>query len=440
MGKRRPPAPPDPANTINAQTQSNLQTARTNAELNRYDQNTPWGSVDWSNQGNSWTQNTTLSPNQQQLLNQEEQNSLGLGQLASDQIGTISGILGQNYNPRRFDVNQATGGPLDLSQALGDFRGDTEARTRELMERGIGRYADRAREAQHSTLANQGINIGTEAWGDANRSLEGGIGDAYANAEVMARQQALGERGQHAGEVLTQRGRNLAEALQGFQLNDRADFLERETPLNEIIGLMSGSQIGYQPINPGQGYMTNMANTDVGGITQQGYQNQMGAWNAQQAQRNAFMGAVGQLGAAAITASDRRLKRDVEYAHTDDSGLRWWRYRYLWDDDGAPLRPGWASWPMRRPRTRWSRIPAATSWSITGLCKCNYRLRRLCRISATSAAWTLAARRSAWGATAAFRRCRPFPACRRRSQLKRKARPPRRASTASPKRWKTRSR
>lgn len=334
------PTPPDPVQTANAQTASNQATARTNAELNRYGQNTPWGNVSWTNQGDRWTQNTTLSPNQQALLTQEEQNSLGLGNLAGDQIDTVSGILGQNYNPRRFDMNAATGGQLDLAGALGDFRGDLESRTRSLMTRGLDDQFNRSEEGSRTRLANQGVNAGTDAFDAEMRAFNEGKGDAYANAELGAREFALGERGQHANELLTQRGTNLSEALQGFQLDDRADFTSRTQPLNEIIGLMNGSQIGYQPINPGQGYMTNVANTDVAGITQQGYQNRFGQWQQQRNDQNALLGALANLGGAAFAYSDRRLKRDVEYAHTDDNGQRWWRYRYLWDADDAPLRLG----------------------------------------------------------------------------------------------------
>lgn len=336
----RAPAPPDPRVVADAQTQSNLATARNEATLNRYNQNTPWGNVSWTNQGDRWTQNTNLSPNQQALLGQEEQNSLGLGQLASDQIGTVSDILGQNYNPRRFDMDGATGGRLDLAGALGDFRGDIEARTRELMTRGLDDTFNRAEESQRTRLANQGINAGTEAFGAERQAFERGRGDAYAGAELAARDFALGERGQHMGELLTQRGTNLSEALQGFQLDDRADFQQRTQPLNEIIGLMSGSQIGYQPINPGQGAQVRLNPTDIAGIEQNAYGNRFGAWQQGQQNRNALLGSLANLGGAAIAASDPRLKRDVEYAHTDEKGLRWWRYRYVWDADDAPLRLG----------------------------------------------------------------------------------------------------
>lgn len=42
------PTPPDPTVVANAQTASNLETARTNAQLNRVNQYTPWGSLTYS--------------------------------------------------------------------------------------------------------------------------------------------------------------------------------------------------------------------------------------------------------------------------------------------------------------------------------------------------------------------------------------------------------
>jgi hypothetical protein len=69
---------------------------------------------------------------------------------------------------------------------------------------------------------------------------------------------------------------------------------------------------------------------------------QSGTQSGTQTQGPDWMQLIGQSLQAAGTAaaSDARLKRDIEYAHTDGSGLRWWRYRYLWDADDAPLRLG----------------------------------------------------------------------------------------------------
>lgn len=343
MSKPRAPTPPNPQQTAAAQTQSNVETATANAQLNNVNQNTPWGNITYSSTPGQngipqWTQTTSLSPGQQQLNDLEEQNSISLGNLAGDQLNTISGILGSNYNPGRFDTNAATGGQLDIAGALGDYGGDVESRTRELATRGLGNMFDRSEESLRSRLANQGVNAGTDAFGSEMKSFNEGKGQAYANAELAARGQAQSDRNQQLSELLGQRGTNLGEAQQQYAYDTTADLAQRQNPLNEIIGLMSGMQTN--PINPGRPNQYNIAGTDVAGITQNGYANQMANYNQQMQGRNAWLNGLSSLGAAAITASDVRLKKDISYSHTDAKGRRWWTYRYLWDADDAPLREG----------------------------------------------------------------------------------------------------
>lgn len=73
---------------------------------------------------------------------------------------------------------------------------------------------------------------------------------------------------------------------------------ERAQPINEVTALMSGSQVS----NPwlGQQQNTNMANTDVAGITNQAFQNQMGIYNAQMGQQNAMMGGIAGIAGSAL--------------------------------------------------------------------------------------------------------------------------------------------
>ena len=342
MSKPKAPAPPDPAATAAAQTASNRETAIANSYLNNVNQQTPWGSVNYAVTGQGpgglpqWTQTTTLSPDQQRLNDIGTRNSIDLGNLASTGISTASDVLGSDYNQRRFNGNSVTGGPLDLASALGDFRSDSEARTRELMTRGLDTQFNRSEESLRSRLANQGVNAGTDAFDAEMRAFNAGKGDAYANAEIAARQQALGERQQQGNEITGQRGINWGEALQQYNLDDQADFNARSRPLNEITALNSGSQLYYQPTTPGQPNSYNIAGTDVAGITNQGYANQMAGYNANLNARNGFLSGLAQLGAAGITRySDRRLKRDAVYVGEDERGNRIWRYAYLWDKPGV---------------------------------------------------------------------------------------------------------
>lgn len=340
------PTPPDPAATANAQTQSNTQTAVNNSYLNNVNQNTPWGNVSYDVTGTGpggiprWTQTTTLSPNQQTLNDMGESNSIGLAGLAGQGINTASGVLGQNWSQRYFNGNGVTGGALDIAGALGDYNGDVESRYRELATRGLGEQFDRGEESLRSRLAAQGVNAGSDAFGSELQGFNEAKGNAYASAELNARNMALADRQQQVSELLGQRGTNWNEALQQYGLDDQADFNARSRPLNEITSLASGSQLYYQPTSPGQPNQYGIVNTDVAGIYNQGYQNQLAAYQANQASRNGLLGALANLGGAAIAYSDRRLKRDIAHAHTDDNGQRWYRYRYEWDADNAPPRYG----------------------------------------------------------------------------------------------------
>lgn len=340
MSKPKAPRPPDPAQTAAAQTQSNLQTATANATLNNVNQNTPWGNVTYSSQPGpggvpQWTQTTTLSPNQQQINELGEQNSIGLGNLAQTGINMAQGVLGEGWDQRRFDGQGAVGGPLDLAGALGDYSSDVEARSRELATRGLGEAFDRSEESLRSRLANQGVNAGSEAFGSEMEAFNTGKGNAYAQAELMARGQALADRQQQVSELTGQRGVNWNEALTQYGLDDQADFNARSRPLNEITALSSGSQLYYQPTQPGQPNYHNIQGTDVAGIYQNNFANQMAGYNAQMSGRNATLGALANLGGAAIMYSDRRLKREAEYVGTDEHGNRIWRYAYVWDEPGT---------------------------------------------------------------------------------------------------------
>lgn len=313
------PKPPNPQQTIAAQTASNLQTARTEAELNRYNVNSPFGGVQWTNNGGDrWTQTVTESPAQRALREQEERLGLSTGNLAQGQVDRLGGILDRPYESRR----------LGIADALGDYGSDVEQRTYDLATRRLGQEFDRGEESLRSRLAAQGINAGSDAFGAELRDFNNARGDAYANAQLMARQQGQSDRSQALSELLTQYGADTS-----------ADTANRSTPIQEVGYLAGLGQ--YTPINPGQGFMANLQPTDVAGIINQGYQNRLGAYNAQQSARGSTLGALANLGAAGITAwSDVRLKRDVEYSHTDANGLRWWTYRYLWDDDALPKRLG----------------------------------------------------------------------------------------------------
>jgi hypothetical protein len=112
---------------------------------------------------------------------------------------------------------------------------------------------------------------------------------------------------------------------------------QRQLPLNEFNALRTGSQVSMPQFTGVPGVQ--QANTDVAGITQQGFANQMANYNAQNSQNNAFMGGLFQMGAAALPMmfSDIRLKRDVVRVGELPSGLPTYEWTYIW---GGPRYRG----------------------------------------------------------------------------------------------------
>lgn len=99
-----PPPAPNPQETAGAQTQSNIQTAIANARLNRVNQSTPWGSINYTpgepdaNGVPSYSSNIQLSPSQQHLLEQQEGMSTSRNDIAARLLGQTGSALGQPLN------------------------------------------------------------------------------------------------------------------------------------------------------------------------------------------------------------------------------------------------------------------------------------------------------------------------------------------------------
>lgn len=129
MGKSAPQAAtPDPYKTAAAQTGSNVQTAIANSVLGNANENSPYGSVKYTQTGSSqirtprldergnqikdasgnpvydtndvpqYQRDVTLSPEQQGLYNQQTKLQSGLNDLGISQINKVGGILGQNLD------------------------------------------------------------------------------------------------------------------------------------------------------------------------------------------------------------------------------------------------------------------------------------------------------------------------------------------------------
>jgi hypothetical protein len=300
MESPQAPTPPDPERTAAAQTTSNRETAVANAYLNRVNQMTPQGSVQWNVTG--YNPDGTPRFESTQTYSPEEQNIFNLGQQTRANIGNI----GVQQSAR---IGELLGTPVNMNS-------EVENRLYELGRSRLDPRFNDQRASLEQSLANRGITLGSEAYDRAMGGFEQSRNDAY-------NQLALTGRGQAVQEVLAQRNQ----------------------PINEISALMSGSQVS-QPNFIGTP-QAQQANTDVAGIYNQNFQNQMGIYNAQMNQQNAMMGGVAGLAGNAmrfIPWSDRRLKKNIVELGIDRTGLMGVEWTYIW---GGPRFRGYMAENVR---------------------------------------------------------------------------------------------
>jgi hypothetical protein len=231
------------------QTQSNKETAVANAYLNRIDQTSPFGTVNYQVTGTNpdgtpkFSQSTQFSQPVQGLFDNYMGMTQGMGDIGQMQLGGL-----------REQYSQ----PLDLNT-------ETENRIAALRSSRLGPELERQEDALRTRLTNQGFREGTEGW---DRALE-----RQGRMATDSRNQLW----------LDARGQGMQEAI-----------AQRQLPLNEFNAMRSGSQVGMPQFTPAP--QTQQANTNVAGIYDANYNQQMAAFNAQNNQQNAFMGGLFGLG------------------------------------------------------------------------------------------------------------------------------------------------
>lgn len=286
MGKA--PSAPNPTTTIQQQTASNKDTAITQAGLNMVNQTDAMGNKLEYTQIGKWADGTpryastqTLSGTGQQLFNTGVKTQQNLANLAQEQSGRLSGLLNQ---------------PLDWS-AQQQYLND-------LTSQNLNPQWDRMAESNETALVNRGLRPGSTAYNQAMDEFRQSRSSAFNNANLN----------------------NYNSALQ-------SQLALRQAPLNEIMALSGGSQL--QAPQFGSTPQTGVAGTDVGGITNAGYQQQMAQYNAGQQQ----LGGLFSAGASLIPLlSDRRAKTDIQRIGQTDSGVPIYRFRYK---HGGPVQIGY---------------------------------------------------------------------------------------------------
>ena len=304
MGKSASaPPPPDYAGAAKETAAGNLEAARANIAANRVNQYTPYGSLEYEVSGEDkfgnpmWKATQSLAPAQQQLLDYQNKASLGLGELTGKGLGYVSNMLD---NP--FDVSQLPSTGFNPSQSYQDA----------YMQR-LAPQIQQGREKLEQQLANQGIQLGSEAYDRAMRNQAQRENDLLLGA--------------------TTQGFGVGQQARQSALQEQA-YLRNE-PLNTLSAVRTGAQVqGPTFVNPAQ--QANTAGADILGATQMGYNAQMGAANAQNAANNAMTQGLFSLGGAALM-SDIRTKENIKAIGWLPNGLTVYTYEYKPEFKDHPL-------------------------------------------------------------------------------------------------------
>jgi len=294
------PAAPDYTGAAQQTAQGNLDAARAATAANRVNQVTPYGNLDYSINGTdpygnpTWTATTSLSDVGQQLLNNQNATSLGLGGTINAALGQVQNTMGQAFNPNLPQVG------INAGQNYQDAA----------MQR-LAPQLQQSRELLTNQLSNQGIPVGSEAYNRAQ------MNQAQKENDLLA---ANTTQGFNTGLAANQQAYN--QAMTNYNL-----------PLNTLSALRSGSQV-QNPTFVNAPQQATTSGADVLGATQMGYNAQMGNFNAQQAAQqglnSGLMGLGGTLGAAALMApaSDMRMKENIEQVGKLANGLNVYTYEY----------------------------------------------------------------------------------------------------------------
>ena len=273
-GKGKAPKTPDYTGAAVAQGAANKEAAIASANLNNPNVINPYGTQTWTGgeAGERPTLTQTLSPEQQALYAQETQTQQQLGELGTQGATALQGVVG-----KELDLSGAPAAP-------GDAAGTRDAVINAMMSRvneDYGRSADQA----NSDLIAAGIRPGSKAYDDKMALIERGRNDA--------RQQAIIAGGSEAQRDFTMDTQARKDAI--------AEILaQRQTPLNEVTALMSGSQVTNPFAMPGAAQNSNIAPAPLFGAAQAKYGAEADAYNAQQQRGAGLMSGLFSLGSAGL--------------------------------------------------------------------------------------------------------------------------------------------
>jgi hypothetical protein len=299
------PDAPDYAGAASQTAAGNLAAARQATAANRVNQITPYGNLSYAITGEdpygnpTWTATQTLNPQQQRLLDLQNQASIGLGELSGKGLGYVSNMIDQPFSTSTLGAM-----PINAGEQYQDA-----------MLRRLAPTLEQQRSSLETKLVNQGIPQNSEAW---NR--------------------AMMQQGQRENDLLNSAiTSGFGVGLQARQRGFEELAYQRNEPINTLNAVRSGAQVtGPQFVNSAQQATTQ--GPDLLGAAQMGYNAQMGDFNAkQQAQSNLNQGLMGLGGAGIMAFSDIRTKENIKQIHWLPNGLPVYEYEYKDEFKDHPL-------------------------------------------------------------------------------------------------------
>lgn len=242
-------------------------------------------STDLSNPNEPQTsENITLSPAEQQILNTSQQNTEQQGQVAGTALQGVQNQINQPYNLE---------GNIPQTLSGGDQQQDLQNAENSLYQQQYQYLQPEQQQATaqlQSQLADQGIPMGSAAYNTAmqNNALQ----NQQANQSAL--NQAISGGAAYQAQ-LNQTG--LANQAQQAQLYTQ----QYQEPLSLYSSLMSGTQPTmpqFNGINP-----SSAAPTNVLGAYQNAYNGQLNSYNSQVGSANSGTSGLFGLGSSALTAA-----------------------------------------------------------------------------------------------------------------------------------------
>jgi hypothetical protein len=211
----------------------------------------------------------TLSPDQQGLLNLQNQAQTNLGQLAVSQSSRLQGLLGSNLDTQGLQDWSKPVAPTAFTPEM--FAKQRDDVSNALLQR-YHATADPQRQAQEASLAARGMTPGTQNWSDVQGAENRQDVDAANQAMLSGGQEQSRLYGlQQASDTEQQNYSAFLNNLRGGQLQERQTV--RNAPINEISALMSGSQVTVPQFQ--QFSRQGVDTAPVGQYIMQDYQNRM---------------------------------------------------------------------------------------------------------------------------------------------------------------------